>query len=154
MKCLFYWSAIATLFSFSACKPGVLYDHTEEIPESQWSTKQKPKFEVEIKDTLQNSNVFITIRQASCYPYSNILMFINTTFPNGKLSRDTLECTLADANGRWLGEGLGDIWDNRILFKKNVRFPQKGIYSFEFEQAMRLDPLPCVMDIGIKVEKR
>ncbi len=56
-------------------------------------------------------------------------------------------------NGKWLGEGLGDIWDNRVLFKKNVSFPQKGEYRFEFTQAMRLNPLPGVMDVGIRIEK-
>jgi gliding motility-associated lipoprotein GldH len=78
---------------------------------------------------------------------------MNTTFPDGKLDRDTLEIMLAGKDGKWLGEGLGDIWDNRILFKKNVSFPLKGEYRFELTQAMRLDPLPGIMDVGMRVER-
>lgn len=67
--------------------------------------------------------------------------------------RDTMECILADADGRWLGNGLGDIWDNKFLFKKNVKFQKPGTYEFVFNQAMRLDSLPMIMDAGISIEK-
>ncbi|MBK8414603.1 MAG: gliding motility lipoprotein GldH [Bacteroidetes bacterium] len=64
-----------------------------------------------------------------------------------------MECILASPEGRWLGEGLGDIWDNRILFKENVQFTQPGEYRFELNQAMRINPLPGIMDAGIRIEK-
>jgi gliding motility-associated lipoprotein GldH len=69
------------------------------------------------------------------------------------MERDTVELTLADASGKWLGSGMGDIWDNRVLFKQSFRFPEKGTYQFALEQAMRVDPLPQVMDVGIRIEK-
>jgi len=64
-----------------------------------------------------------------------------------------MECILADANGKWLGNGLGDIWDNKILFKQNVKFPKRGLYQFTLNQAMRLDSLPMIMDAGLSIEK-
>ena len=64
-----------------------------------------------------------------------------------------MELTLASPDGNWLGDGLGDIYDNRILFHRNVRFPQRGEYRFEIYQAMRLNPLPGIMDAGIRIEK-
>lgn len=67
--------------------------------------------------------------------------------------RDTLECILADADGRPLGNGLGDIWDNKILFKHNVRFQKPGVYEFILNQAMRMDSLPMIIDAGISIEK-
>jgi gliding motility-associated lipoprotein GldH len=142
------------ILGLQSCKKAALYDKNLEINDGNWSIAQKPQFLVSIEDTLQNTDVYINLRNSSCYPYSNIFLFINTTFPNGKQARDTLECILANDKGQWLGDGLGDIWDNRILFKKNVRFPQKGVYTFEFEQAMRLDPLPCISDIGLRLESR
>jgi gliding motility-associated lipoprotein GldH len=51
-----------------------------------------------------------------------------------------------------LGDGLGDIWDNRILLKDQVKFPQAGEYRFELYQAMRINPLPGIMDAGIRIE--
>ncbi len=50
-------------------------------------------------------------------------------------------------------DGLGDKYDNRILFRRNIRFPRTGIYVFEYEQAMRDEPLIGIDDIGLRIEK-
>ena len=67
--------------------------------------------------------------------------------------RDTVEITLAAPDGKWLGEGLGDIYDNRYLFRKAFKFPKTGEYRIELIQAMRVNPLPGIMDAGIRIEK-
>jgi gliding motility-associated lipoprotein GldH len=64
-----------------------------------------------------------------------------------------VQIILADERGKWLGKGLGDIWDYQQLYKENVRFAQKGEYIFEYEQAMRLEKLPFILDVGLRVEK-
>jgi gliding motility-associated lipoprotein GldH len=151
MKSLFFASCLLVLFA--SCDSKRIYEKNTEIPGNTWDAAQKVKFEVNITDTVSGNNVMINIRHAGLYPYSNLFMFINTTFPNGKTTRDTVECLLADDKGKWLGEGLGDIWDARILFKRNVRFSQSGNYTFEFEQAMRVEQLPGVMDVGLRIEK-
>ena len=81
-------------------------------------------------------------------------IFLDTKYPNNSISRDTIECILADPSGKWLGDGSGDIWDNLILFKKNVRFKQIGTYKFRYEQAMRMPLLPMIMDVGLRIEKQ
>lgn len=69
------------------------------------------------------------------------------------MERDTMECILANADGKWLGNGLGDIWDNKFLFKKNIKFQKPGTYEFVFNQAMRVDSLPMIIDAGLSIEK-
>jgi gliding motility-associated lipoprotein GldH len=107
---------------------------------------------VEVTDTMKGYDFYIDLRNEGTYPYANIYMFVNTTFPSGKSARDTVECILADHSGRWLGSGLGDVLDNHILFKENIRFPNKGTYRFEFEQGMRTASLPSILDLGISIE--
>ena len=142
---------IATFFI--SCDKHRVFEENKEIPDNVWNMDNKLIFEVNITDTLSNHNFFINIRNADSYPYSNLFLFVTTGFPNGKMSRDTVECTLADQNGNWLGDGLGDLWDNKILFKQGVRFPLKGKYTFEFEQAMRIENLPMIVDEGLRIEK-
>ena len=60
---------------------------------------------------------------------------------------------LADEKGKWIGSGMGDLYDNQIPFKKNVRFPLAGIYSFEIQQGMRMENVPLIMDVGLRIEK-
>ncbi len=147
-----FWG-LSLLVFFSSCDSKMIYDKNAGIPDNTWDVANKIKFELTISDTISGNNVFINLRHAGFYPYSNLFLFINTTFPDGKTTRDTAECILADDKGKWFGEGLGDMWDARILFKRNVRFSQSGTYIFEYEQAMRVEKLPGVMDIGLRIEK-
>jgi gliding motility-associated lipoprotein GldH len=143
-----------------ACNKNVVYSQYERIDENTGWAKNKPlKFSFEAKDTIQLYDVYINVRNAENYPFRNLFMFLHTTYPGGKKITDTVECILADEKGKWLGSGMGDLYDNSILFKKNARFRQAGTYIFEFEQAMRygdkntIDPLPLILDVGITIEK-
>ncbi len=110
-------------------------------------------FDVPVSDTLNKYNIFVTVRNADSYDFNNLYLFIDINSPMKVTERDTIECILADASGRWLGEGLGDIWDNKILFKRNVRFRKPGTYQFTLTQAMRIDSLTMIMDAGLSIEK-
>ena len=143
---------VATV-SLTACDEARIFEENIDIPENQWDQKNKIKFDVQINENKIPYNFYINLRHAGDYPYNNLFMFLTTKTPGGKISTDTLECVLAKPDGDWLGDGSGDIFDHQILFKKNVQFPEKGLYHFELEQAMRIKKLPLVMDVGIRVEK-
>jgi len=144
---------IVIVFIFSACNKNVVYSKYEKLPEEGWKMEQKLSYEVEVDDANCLNDVYITVRHADAYPYSNLFVFLTTTYPNGKISVDTCELILANNKGEWQGNGAGEIWDNKIPLKKNVRFPQTGKYTFTFEQGMRSNPLPMIMDFGMVVEK-
>ena len=80
-------------------------------------------------------------------------MFLTTVFPNGKTTRDTINCPLADYRGKWLGKGFGGVYDNRIIYMHNTRFPQAGSYKIVLEQAMRNKELPGIKSVGIRIEQ-
>lgn len=138
---------------FSACDDARIFEDNTAIPESGWDSSNVISYGVEIKDPSTPANFYINVRHADGYPYSNLFLFVKTKFPDGKQSNDTLECQLADENGKWLGKGAGDIYDNQIPFKRNVRFPLAGTYTFEIEQGMRTRAIPLIMDIGLRIEK-
>jgi gliding motility-associated lipoprotein GldH len=144
--------AVALLF-FISCNQNVVFEKNIKIPGLSWDINNIVLFDTDIKDTINTHDIYINVRNASAYPYSNLFLFLNTKTPKGETARDTMELTLADVTGKWLGEGLGDIYDNRILFKKNFRFPESGIWHFELQQAMRINPLPQIMDVGMRIEK-
>ncbi len=141
-----------SLFLFS-CDTNRIFEQNQNIPESGWESNNSLKFDVSITDPSTPANFYINVRHADGYPYSNIFLFVKTKFPNGKESNDTLECVLANEKGKWIGKGIGDIYDNQIPFKRNVRFPLAGTYSFEIRQGMRPDNIPLIMDIGLRIEK-
>lgn len=145
---------IFILTVFTSCNRGVLYQKYITIPDNEWDMTKPVTFKVDVQDTMTYYNVYVNIRNADSYAYSNLYLFIDITSPmkdKGK-ERDTLECILAEPSGKWMGEGLGDIWDNKILFKRNVRFPRKGEYEFTYTQAMREAKLPMIMDVGLTIQ--
>lgn len=137
----------------TACDSSVVFEKNIKLDDNRWYIDNVIKLETEIKDTVSPMNLYINVRNAGGYQFSNLFIFLTTTTPENTKSRDTLELVLADESGKWQGDGMGDIWDNRILFKKNFIFPLAGKYTFELEQAMRIDPLPQIMDAGIRIEK-
>ena len=153
MKFAFAIVLICSVAFLSSCDRNRLFEENKTIKNNEWDQNASLEFTAVVPDTVKSYNVYINVRNAGFYRFSNLYLFVNTFFPGGQIQRDTLECTLAAPDGQWLGEGLGDIWDSRILFKRNVRFPQPGEYRFELIQAMRINPLPGIMDAGIRIEK-
>ena len=137
----------------SSCDRNRIFEKNIDIPDYSWDVKNKLSFDVDIEDTTALHNLYVNVRHASQYQSANLFIFITIKFPNGKLAKDTLECVLSDETGKWKGDGMGDIWDNQILWRPNVKFPVKGKYTFEYEQAMRMEQVPFVMDVGLRVEK-
>jgi gliding motility-associated lipoprotein GldH len=152
-KLLKYFFLLIPAFMLFSCDSSRIYDKSKDIENEKWSKDEPVKFDVQIDDTVSYNNVYINLRNTGDYNFSNIYLFLSTIYPDQKISIDTIECILADDKGKWLGSGLGDIKDNQMLLKKGVRFHQTGIYTFEFEQAMRIDELEGIKSIGIRIEK-
>lgn len=125
-----------------------------DIPDYIWNYDFKIPFEVEITDTAVLYNVYASIRHTDAYPFRNLWLIIHTTLPSGEQKEKRVELQLADEAGRYFGEGMGDIWDYQVKIQDNATFPQIGKYKFEFEQNMRQNPLPMVMSMGLKIEKK
>jgi len=138
---------------FAACNKNVVYSKYKTFGNNEWKASEKAEFELEISDTQSFNNISLMIRHGESYPYSNLFLFVTTSYPDGKVLRDTMEVMLANQKGEWVGSGVGDIFDLKVPVKKNVRFPLGGKYKFTFEQGMRVDPLPLILDFGFEIEK-
>lgn len=124
------------------------------IPEAEWPVEHRVSFDVPIDDTVNGYVFGMELRHLENYRYSNLFVFLHTTFPNGNITHDTIECTLATPEGRWIGKGSGSMRDLRIPLNEALRFPLVGTYHFEIEQAMREPVLKGISDIGIFVERQ
>ncbi len=135
-----------------SCNNRVLYDKTKDIGEEGWKAGEKVGFVVDIDDTLSVFDFYINVRNSVDYNYSNFFFFLKTIFPDGRYAVDTVNLWLAKPDGEWLGSGFGKYRDNKILFKRQGRFPMKGKYRFEFDQAMREKILTGIKSLGIRIE--
>jgi gliding motility-associated lipoprotein GldH len=139
--------------SLSSCNSKIIFSEYHTFKNEEWSSTEKAEFEVEIKDNQCLNNVSLMVRHADAYPYNNIFLLVTSKYPDGKITKDTMEVVLANDKGEWLGSGAGDLFDLKIPIKKNVRFPLLGKYNFTFEQVMRETTLPLILDFGFEIEK-
>ncbi|MES2780529.1 MAG: gliding motility lipoprotein GldH [Bacteroidota bacterium] len=147
---LFWVASIIVLFV--SCDPGRVFDDNKSIPGNAWHFKNTVPFEVQVTDTTKFYNVYVNLRINSDYKYSNIFMWLNTTNPQKKMDQRRIEIRLADEGGKWLGNGLGDIYDYQFPVFQKIKFPNSGFYRFELEQNMRDDTLMNVKSVGVRVE--
>jgi gliding motility-associated lipoprotein GldH len=142
------------VISLVSCDSKRFYEENKSIENGVWLNTNFPTFKVNITDTLARYNLYLNVRNDGTYPYSNVYFFIHTVLPNGRAATDTVECQLADPDGKWRGSGLGSLKFNRFLFQRMMAFPRKGSYRFELEQAMRVKELKGIRDVGIRIEKQ
>lgn len=143
---------IVSAIAFS-CGTGSIVQDKFTVPNGEWKINQVFTSKVPVTDTVNPYNFYLNIRNGGDYPYSNLHIFVTTTFPNGKKAIDTVNCELADKSGRWLGKGLGDVLDNRIMYRYNRVFPMKGLYKISLQHAMRDTVVPAILNLGISVEQ-
>lgn len=81
-------------------------------------------------------------------------MNVSVQSPGDSARINRINLTLANDEKGWLGKGMDDIFEHRILLE-NVprRFTKSGTYNFILQQIMREDPLDHVMNVGIRLEK-
>jgi gliding motility-associated lipoprotein GldH len=137
-----------------ACDGSRVYERYSAMPTEGWHKDSCAVFDVYISDTATLNNLYINLRHTSSYPFCNIYLFVKATAPSGVFTCDTVEYMLADLYGRWYGKGFSRIVDNRLAFRKFVRFPHEGVYRFEVQQGMRMDVLPHVINVGLRIEKQ
>lgn len=143
---------IFVLFSIVSCKSDVVFDKYEKIKNSVWKESDTIVLVANITDTLSLHDIYINIRNTGDYRYSNLFLFMSLEGAGQKLT-DTVDIVLADDKGKWIGNGVGGLWDSRYIIRKNTKFPHSGKYTFKLQQGMRDSELHDISDIGIRIEK-
>ena len=137
-----------------SCDMSVFYDEHKTIKDDVWNINDKMVFNVEVEsdDLSDRYNFFVDLRNTKEYPYSNAFLFIKTTFPNGGYALDTMECPLTEPSGRWYGKVSSNHVDNRFYLRKEVIFPQEGMYRFEIFHGLRDSNVVGIKNVGLRIE--
>lgn len=146
-----FWLA-AVVAAMVGCDSNEYFEEYQELDKNGWASNKQLAFAIDAKDTQIEHNLFVMIRNTKKYKYQNLYLFLDVMAPSGKLERDTIECLLADAGGKWYGDHSGNIVESKVWFKTDYKFAELGQYQFLFEQAMREDKLEEVIDLGFRVE--
>ena len=150
----------AMVFAVS-CTEKLAFAGIRDTGNGKWSKDQAMEFAFSGLDSTLPHQMFITLRNDNQYPFNNLFLIVELNAPDGTSQRDTLEYEMADAEGNWLGSGMGSVRENKLWYRENVVFPDSGVYRVTISHAMRkngsvegMEDLPGVLDVGLQIEKK
>lgn len=145
--------AIGAVF-LTACQKVDVFEKNVVIENYRWQSSVKPAFYFSITDTVSRYNIFVVLRHEDAYRYNNLWLNIYTRAPGDSTAKQqALDLQLATAEKGWLGSGMDDIFEHRIRISQAPIALKAGQYEFRLEQIMRDDPLPHILNVGIRVER-
>ena len=122
--------------------------------EDSWHADSIITLNHSVVDTITKQNLYLKIRHTTDFEYQNIFLFVDF-----QEKRDTIEVTLSEKNGKWLGSGFGDIKEVEYCFAKEIIFNSKKTSRVNVEQAMRYGDQPVITNLkgiialGINIKK-
>ena len=144
--------ALVSVLVLTACQDQPYFQQSFTFKNNTWARKNRPSFNVEIKDTSKAYNFILTLRTSTSYAYSNVWVYLNSKSPDKAYAREPFEIKITDEKGRWLGKKTGSIVENRLVFR-NRKLAKPGIYTFVFEQGITKKVLYNVLDLGLEIEE-
>jgi len=138
----------------AACEQESFYEVNKPIENRSWSYANKPTFDIHITDNTAKYDLYVHPRHTSEYKYANLFFLLHQKGPQLQDTAFRYEVKLAELDGRWIGKNAGNLYSNEFLIKKDISFPDTGVYHFSLEQNMREEPLKYISDIGIKLVKK
>jgi gliding motility-associated lipoprotein GldH len=143
-----------SIISLVGCSKIGVYEKSTPIPNFQWQNSFVPSYTFNITDTSARYNIYMVLRHTDAYQFNNVWCNVTTTFPGEAPKQQRLEVVLGNDAQGWEGTGMDDIWEIRKAISPGpIPFNKPGAYTFTVAQIMRVNPLPNILSVGIRVEK-
>ena len=124
-----------------------------------WKNNEIVTFDFKTSENKSNYNLFLLLRHNNNYSFSNIFLITELNLANGSISSDTLQYTLSDPSGKWLGEKSLSIVEHKLLFKKNIDLLKDSVNYLSVRNSMRLnnvispiENLENILDLSLLIE--
>lgn len=148
-----YLLPLAIFFMLASCGRIDVFEKNVAIKDHAWKGADTVSVNFMIQDTVSRYNIYLVIRHTDAYNYNNIWLNVFTRAPGDTLVKQQFPIQLADNNKGWLGTGMDDIFEHRVLITAAPVHLKAGNYTFALQQIMREDPLRHILNAGVRVER-
>src|SRR5260221_8412187 len=137
------------------CYSRRVFEDNFEFRDRTWKITEPVQFEFQIADTSNKYRLLMNIRNSLDYPYARIFVNYDLLRQDSSLNKRMVAEYLFDQKtGKPFGtSGIGDIYDHQFSILKNYSFKKAGVYKIRLNQFMRMDTIPGILAVGIRVEK-
>lgn len=147
------WLPVMLLLAACSFNHNTVYYSYLHTPGKGWARKDTLVFPVTVRDSLKPYKVRVEIRNQAFYPYEDLYLFIShNTEDSAIFITDTIRYMLADKSGKWVGTGLGTLFQNSFPYYRFIPL-HPGKYTFKVTHGMKDEALQGITDIGLKVDR-
>jgi len=146
-------SLLLSLIILTACDSNTMYHSYLHLPQEGWKKSDTLSFKAPITDSLATFRISVEVRNREDYPYSNLYLFIShNTQDSTVFVTDTIEYALANKSGKWLGTGLGSLYQSAKSYTF-IAPKRSGNLTFRVTHGMKDNALIGINDIGIEIKQ-
>jgi gliding motility-associated lipoprotein GldH len=142
------------ILSLSSCADkNTVWLQDVSVKDCIWNKDSILQLNIPVEDTVALYSLSVNLRNRTDYSFQNLYLFLNVKAPNGNTLTDTLNFNLAYDDGKWTGSGglFSKYRENTFLYRKYIRFPEKGNYAVNIRHGMRKDNLEGIASVGLSL---
>ena len=133
-----------------ACSSDSVFKEYKKYENLEWPLQDPAVFHYNNKTDSATHNVFLAFRYAQGFAFPKMLVLVTQTSPDGDKTQIPLAFDVKKADGTYIGDASGDIYDIESSIIKQLKM-KKGDYTYSVSYIMPISKLPFVMEVGIIV---
>ena len=143
---------IIVLVIVSCTKSENFEEHKQIGNENRWDKSKVIVFKPEIKDNQQKHRITLEFRHVDGFQLKEVSFQIKLTSPEGIITNKPYTIKVFNDLNEPLSSCAGDYCDLDTVIEDQYVFSKSGTWTFEITHTMKTNPLPNVMEIGLKIE--
>lgn len=150
MKRLIFFASLLILIS--SCDNRQVFKEYRNFENVSWNRLNILKFEVPVTAG-EELDFSLFLRHHTDFPYDKF--YVNITFysPSGDMRSAEYDWKLQDEKGKWLADGMGELWDIELPIRQNMKFDASGMCKVQIENKYSKTETPGIVEIGLIARK-
>ncbi len=147
-------AAFIVVFGLSACNSKRVYDEYQFMVDANvfWPKSDVKTFEIPVPEA--GSYVgYLVIRHSFMIGISNIPVKVELTAPSGKKTVQEHNVVLRGADGKVVGEAMGETTDLKFKLPELAKLEEKGNYKLSVAQVSETASITGIAEVGIELDK-
>lgn len=137
------------LFFVTACQSNIAYHYYQPVAATGWTNSDTLHYTYTPTTLPTKQELEIGIRHLDSYPYRDLWLTISQ---HERI--DTLHIYLANENGSWKGDGIGENRQYTEFLSQIDILPADSNLVFKIMHIMEDDTLKGIKDIGLCIKKK
>ena len=147
------FAILASFFLISCDPPNYVFEDSRSFIGQPWVYPDSVVYRFKIKDTTRYYNLLLELDHGRNYPFENLYVRFETTFPDATVKSDVVSISLADETGAWYSDCRGRTCTFYLTLQDQVIFARPGDYEIRVRPWMRIDTIEDVYRLAFRVER-